>query len=191
MAEKAKWVPAVAVLGIIMGAFGIFGGLQHIAMPQIMKWQKEFMPQWMDSMNKSMDEERAVVNERLKKAGVTFTAKNMENFSDNYKKMMDKFMNFPPWYGTFSYITGGIGVIIGAFYLYASILLLQWKAAGLKMFFIVIIAAIIFVAARGIGTAMAMPSMFAISALVGSLFSLIINIILLSVAAGGSREGFK
>jgi len=191
MAEKAKWVPIVAVLGIIMGAFGVFGGIQYISMPQIMKFQKEFMPEWMGNMNKRLEEKQAGMNERLKKAGVTYTVKSMENFSENYKKMMDKFMNFPAWYNTFCYIAGAIGLVIGAFYLYASIMMLQWKAAGLKMFYAAVIAALIFVIARGIGTAMAMPAMLAISSLAGSFFSLIINIILLSVAAGGSKEGFK
>jgi hypothetical protein len=193
MAEKAKWVPIVAVLGIIMGSFGIFGGIQYISMPQIMKFQKEMLPEMMKNIPAKMEKKQAEMKEKIRKAGVTGTAADNynEKFADNYKKMMDKFMNFPEWYNTFCYIAGAIGILIGAFYLIASIMMMQWKMSGLKMFYAAVVISIVFLIARGVGIAMAMPNMFAISAVGSSLFSLIFNIVLLTVAANGSKEGLK
>jgi len=41
--KKPTWVTVIGVLGIIFGCFGILGGGQEIAMPKMMKMQKEML----------------------------------------------------------------------------------------------------------------------------------------------------
>ena len=55
MAEKAKWVPIIAVIGIVISSFGILGGIQYLSMPQIMKMQKEYLPEMMKYMDKAVE----------------------------------------------------------------------------------------------------------------------------------------
>ena len=89
--------------------------------------------------------------------------------------MMEKFLDYPPWYAAFSYTAGALGIIISAFYLYASILLLQRKTKGLKMFYAAVIVAMVFVIARGVGVAMSLSGMIIIAEVTDSIISLVIN----------------
>ncbi len=184
--KKPGWVTVVSILGIIMGCLGIFGGIQNASLPKILKVEKQWMPDIMSNNINSRTEGRlAKLDAQMARFGVTNTVKMPED----YTRMMNKILNYPTWYALFCYIAGAMGALIGGFYLFASIILLQRKKIGLNMFYVAASLSMVFVLARSIATTIASP-IFGVTMIIGSAFSIIVNVVLLAVALGSDKIGF-
>ncbi len=127
--KKPTWVTVVGILGIIFSCLGILGAGQEMIMPKMLQMQKEMVSDIGNMIEKEMEKERAKQSNRQggQKGGAEFPMGMFKSFT----KMFD----FPPWYGTWSIISGILKLLICAFFLFASIRLLQLKPSSIRLFY--------------------------------------------------------
>lgn len=169
--KRPTWATVVGIVGIIIGCFGILGGLQLIMMPKMMEMQKEMLSSMQEVIEKqeSKDPQQAPPEEVF--------------------KMMEKMWDVPDWFGTYCATMGIAALFVCGFYVFAAIRLLQTKPTAIKLFYLAAGVAIGFGILKGV-FAMATASFMVMSMMIGGLFGVVINIVLLIIAAGGDKEAF-
>lgn len=169
---RPTWATIVGVLGIILGCFGILGGGQLIIMPKMMEFQKEMFAEMQKEFDRYKEDEKQDVPP-------------VEMF-----KMFEKMWDFPDWYSRWCIALGIMALPISGFYLYAAICLLQLKRFAIKIFYLAVAISIGLALVKVTVSILAM-SFMGINLLVGGIFSLVVNIVLLVVVATSNKEAFK
>ena len=96
---------------------------------------------------------------------------------------------FPEWFQTWSVFSGIAKVLICGLYLFASILIMQIKPTGIRLFYWAAGSSILLKVIKGVIVSMASAFM-GIAMMFGSMFSAIIDIVLIIVVATGGKEAF-
>ena len=104
-------------------------------------------------------------------------------------KSFTKFLDFPDWFGTWSIISGILKLLVSAFFLLASIRLLQMKRSSINLFYWAAGSSIALGVVKGI-VAVSAVSFMAIAMMFGGVFGIIIDIVLIIVVATGNKEAF-
>jgi len=164
--NKPTWIKVVGILGIIFGCFGIWGSLNIMIMPQIIDFQKEFI-------GAAMDE-----------------ARNDPEFPDRLADVMESLWDLPDWFGTWAILFGIAGLLVTGFYLLASIWLLQVKPAADKLMIAALLISIILALIQAITAGLA-GGFVAIVFVMGGVFSIIIDLVLLIVILTADRKIFS
>ncbi|GBE05550.1 hypothetical protein BMS3Abin10_01182 [bacterium BMS3Abin10] len=163
--SRPAWVTVVGVLGIILAGFGFLGAVQTMAMPTVLEFQEEIM----SGVQKELQEQGEASEEVL----------------DMFAGMFD----VPEWFNAWSMAAGVIGLLVSGFYLFASISLLQMKRSAPKVFYSAAGICVIFALIKSIVAVSAMSLMGA-AIMFWSLLGMVVNIILLIVAATSDKSAF-
>ncbi len=165
-AKRPTWVTVIGVLTIIFGIFGIFGSGQLAIMPFVMDFQKDIIDVAVDEARNDRHAPKALLN--------------------SIQDMMD----YPPWFKTASVVFGLTGMLIAGFYLFSGIWFILMKASADKLLIAALLFSIIWeiawaaLLATGIGG-------FAIFMAVGTIFGLIIDVVLLAIVMMNDRSVFS
>jgi len=99
-------------------------------------------------------------------------------------------MHIPGWYANvFSPLASLISIGIFAFYLFASIMLLQTKPSSISFFSLAACATIGFAILKTLVAMIGMPSMGMAEMMTG-IFISVVNVVLLVIVAQGDKEAF-
>ncbi len=181
--KRPTWATVVGVLGIIFACLGILGAGQEIMMPKIFKFQKEIF----SDFEKIIEEE--IEKERSRQPDQEGRDKSDAEIPMGIFKSFTKMMDFPDWYGTWSIISGLLKLCVCALFLLASIRLLQVKPSSIKLFYWAAGSSIALGVLKGI-VALSAVSFMAIAAMLGGVFGIVIDIVLIIVVATGDKEAF-
>ena len=181
--KRPTWATVVGVLGIIFSCLGILGAGQEIIMPKIFKFQKEMFSDF-----------EKIIQEETEKERTNQTDQEGENKSSSeipmgIFKSFSKMMDFPDWFGTWSIISGILKLLVSAFFLLASIHLLQMKTSSIKLFYWAAGSSIALGVLKGI-VALSAVSFMAIAMMFGGVFGIVIDIVLIIIVATGNKEAF-
>ena len=97
--------------------------------------------------------------------------------------------DFPEWYGTWSIISGILKLLVCAFFLLASIRLLQLKPASIRLFYWAAGSSIALGVIKG-AVAILAVSFIGIAMMLGGILGIIIDIVLIIVVATGNKQVF-
>jgi hypothetical protein len=97
--------------------------------------------------------------------------------------------DFPEWYGTWSIISGILILFVSAFFLFASIRLLQIKPSSIKLFYWAA-GSKIALSVLMIAVTISAMSFMGIAMLFGGVFGIVIDIVLIVVVATGNKAAF-
>jgi hypothetical protein len=181
--KRPTWVTVVGVLGIIFSCLGILGAGQEMIMPKILKMQKEMFTDFEEMIEAEMERKRAKQSNR--QGGHRGSAEFPVSMFKSFAKMFD----FPEWYGTWSIIAGILKLLVCAFFLLASIRLLQLKPSSIRLFYWVAGSSIALGVIKG-AVALLAVSFIGIGMMLGGILGIIIDIILIIVVATGNKEAF-
>jgi hypothetical protein len=164
--KRPTWMTVLGILGIAFGLLGLMGSLPNIIAPKIMQFQQRMLQ--------------------------SFAEMEPSDGNPPPKELMDTFESLfrvPGWFETWMVISGILGIFIMGFYIYASIVLLNSKPNSLKLYFQAMWASIglgILQAILGFST----NTLFGLGFGIGGLISIVIDVVLLSVAYS-NREEFR
>jgi hypothetical protein len=162
-----RWVNIVGGLGILFGCLGILGAGQSMAMPQ------------MFAMQKRMIESMQTMRPASASAPVPIPPPELM-----------KLLEFPEWYQTWSVVMGIVALAVAAFYLYAAIRLLQVAPDAVRLFRLAAAVAIVAALVKG-AVGYNAGGMVSVSAIPGSIFSIVVNSVLLAVIATADHSAFS
>lgn len=172
--NRPTWATVISVLGIIFSLFGMLGAGQDVAMPMMMKFQKQMISQFQEIQEKQMQRKGS--------------ESDAEEFNQ-VKETMEKIWRTPEWFGTFSVMTGILKLLICGFGLFAYITLLQVKPHAIKLVYWAISLAIGLTVLKG-AISVASMSIMAMVMGFGSAFGVVVNIVLLIVVAVSDKSDY-
>ncbi len=181
--KRPTWVTVVGILGIIFACLGILGAGQEMIMPKMLKMQKEMFTGFGKMIEAEMEKERA--NQSNNEGEHQGGAEIPVGIFNSFTKMFD----LPEWYGTWSIISGILNLLISAFFLLASIRLLQLKPSSINLFYGAAGSSIALGVLRG-AVALTAGSFMGLAMMVGGVFGLLIDIVLIIVVATADKEAF-
>ena len=181
--KRPTWATVVGVLGIIFSCLGILGAGQEIIMPKVFKFQKEMLSDFEEIIEEEIEKER--INQLDQEGGNKSGAEIPLGMFKSFTKMFD----FPDWFGTWSIISGILKLLVSAFFLLASIRLLQMKKSSINLFYWAAGSSIALGVLKGI-VAVSAVSFMAIAMMFGGVFGIIIDIVLIIVVVTGDKEAF-
>jgi len=181
--KRPTWATVVGVLGIIFSCLGILGGGQEIMMPKIFKFQKEMLSEFEEIIQEEIEKERT---NQLDQEGEN---KSSAEIPMGIFKSFIKMFDFPDWFGTWSIISGILKLLVSAFFLLASVRLLQMKTSSIKLFYWAAGSSIALGVLKGI-VALSAVSFMAIAIMLGGVFGIVIDIVLIIIVATGNKEAF-
>ena len=152
-------------------------------MPKIFKFQQQMFSDFEQIIETEIEKQRAKQSDEGGENPVD--VESTKGFFESFSKMWD----FPDWYGTWSIISGILILFVSAFYLLASIRLLQIKPSAISLFYG---AAGSKIALSILMTAVALSAMsfIGIVMLFGAVFGIVIDIVLIIVVASGNKAAF-
>ena len=154
--KRPTWVTVVGILMIIFGVFGILGSVQQMFMPKMLEWQKSIME---PAMERAKEKDPAA------------------------EKMLDEFhklMNLTDAQKQTLIAMGIVSLLICGFYLFAGINMIQFKENFVKIAYWAIGLSISFTLVQ-VMLAVASDMLFFMFMMIGAVFSLTIDLILLIV----------
>ncbi|MEJ2156412.1 MAG: hypothetical protein P8X96_13825 [Desulfobacteraceae bacterium] len=173
--KRPTWATVVSILGIIISLFGMLGAGQDILMPKMMELQKQIFTQ-MEEMQK-----RQARREGADKAPDEAFSRMVQS--------MQKMWEAPEHFGTWSVVTGILKLLVSGFGLFAYICLLQKKPYSVKLVYWALGLGIAVAALKGTVMLSSM-SLMAVAMMFGSVFGLVINIVLLIVVIMGDKSAY-
>ncbi|MBL7220931.1 MAG: hypothetical protein ISS69_12505 [Phycisphaerae bacterium] len=179
--RKPSWPKVVGILGIIFGAFGVIGGAQLIATPNIMDFQKGMM----SNMERSFAEHRSSRRDSEMFPDRRDTEASPEGLFTMFNAMWDT----PEWFDTWCRVGGTLAVLISGFYIIAAIRLLQIKPGAVGLFYSAAGLAIILVLVK-VGVGVYLGSLMSMGVVMNGVIGGIADIVLFIVVASGSKEMF-
>ena len=181
--KKPTWVTVVGVLGIIFSCLGILGAGQEMMMPRMVKMQMEMFSDFEKMIEAEM--EREMTDQPYSDGDFRGNAEFPTGMFKSFMKMMD----YPDWFGTWSIISGILKLMVAAFFLLASIRLLQLKPSSINLFYWAAGASISLGVIKG-GVAISAGSFLAMTMVIGGVFGILIDIVLIIVVATGNKAVF-
>jgi hypothetical protein len=182
MAEKKRpgWVVIAGVLGIIMACCGIYSGSSMMIVPKMFEFQKKIMPGMMDKMMKAMPGGKYNGKE---------SAFPSAGFGEMYGEMMKAFSGGKTWFNTWCYISGASLMLISGFYLFSSIMLLQAKRIGVKLFYPAIALLCVYSVVNSV-ILISSGSFLGIAFIAGAASAIVFNLVLLFVVLLSDKKAF-
>ena len=181
--KRPTWATVVGVLGVIFGCLGILSAGPQMMMPKVANFQKQMFSDFEKMIETEMEKERA------RQADPEYENQGDVEFPMGFFKSFTKMWDFPDWYGTWSIISGILILLVSAFYLFASIRLLQINPSAIKLFYWATGSKI---ALSVLMTAVALSAMsfIGIAMMFGGVFGIVIDVILIIVVATGNKAAF-
>ncbi len=173
--NRPTWATVISVLGIIFSLIGMLGAGQDIALPMVMKFQKQMFSQIQEI------QEREASKEGSENGSVEDLNQTMES--------MEKMWDTPSWFGIFSVLSGLVKLLICGFGLFAYITLLRVKPYSIRLVYWALSLAIGLTVLKG-AISVASMSLMAMMMGIGSVFGLMVNIVLLIVVAMADKSEF-
>lgn len=164
--NKPTWVKVIGILGIIFGCFGIWGSLNIMVMPYMVHFQQDIIGAAMDQ------------------------ARNDPEFPERLGEIMESLFEMPDWFNVWALFFGIAGLLVTGYYLLASIWLLQVKPSADKLMISALLISIILAIIQAITAALA-GGFIAIMFIIGGVFSIIIDLVLLIVVLTSDRSIFS
>ena len=140
-------------------------------MPKMMEMQKEV---W-SGMQESIEKQETTNPQQMPPKGMF--------------KAMEKMWHVPDWFDTYCMIAGIAAVFVSGFYVFSSIRLLQTKPTAIRLFYSAAGLAIGFNILRSAVAVVAM-SFMGMAMMMGGMFGVVINVVLLIVVATGNKGAF-
>lgn len=173
--KRPTWATVVSILGIIFSLFGILGAGQHIMMPKMMEFQKQIFTQ-MGEMQKQ--QARREGSEKVPD----------EEFS-RMVQAMEKMWETPEHFASWSVGMGILQLLVSGFGLFAYICLLQVKRYSVKLVYWALGLGIAVAALKG-AVLLSSMSLMAVAMMFGSLFGVVIHLVLLIVVLLGDKSAY-
>ena len=152
-------------------------------MPKVFEFRKEMLSDFEEIIEEEIEKER---KNRLDQEGENRRGAEIPlGIFKSFTKMFD----FPDGFGTWSIISGILKLLVSAFFLLASIRLLQMRRSSIKLFYLAAGSSIALGVVKGI-VALSAVSFMAIAMMFGGILGIIIDIVLIIVVATGNREAF-
>jgi hypothetical protein len=190
--KRPTWATVVGVLGIIFGGFGILGAGQDMLMPYMFTIQKEIFAGIEEQVEREADKQRGEADsvgdhdqELEKRRGIPF-----DGPPDPMFKMMEQMWNFPDWFPAWSVASGIFRLLLNGFYIMASIMLLMVKPYSIRIFYIAAGTSIGFSIIKA-GVLASALSFMGIAMMLGGIFGIIIDIVLIVVVAISDKTAFR
>jgi len=188
--KKPSWPKVVGILGIIFGAFGVIGGAQLIAMPNIMDFQKGMM----SNMERSFAEHRSSRRDTEmfpypRDSEMSPDRRDTEASPEGLFTMFNAMWDTPEWFDTWCRVGGTLAVLISGFYIIAAIRLLQIKPGAVGLFYSAAGLAIVLVLVK-VGVGVYLGSLMSMGVVMNGVIGGIADIVLFIVVASGSKEMF-
>ena len=165
--HRPTWVTIVGVIGIVLAAFGILGSAQWLFMPLMLDFQKNMLSEMSSGA-----------------AGSGADQAPVEMF-----EFMQKMLDMPTWYPTWSVVAGVISLFVVGFYFFAAIHLLQMKPSALKIFYSAVTAWIALAILKVVVAFLSSP-LLGFGSLSGALAGTVVNAVLLVVIITGDKACF-
>lgn len=181
--KRPTWATVVGILGIIFGCLGILSAGPEMLMPKMAKFQKQLFSDIEKTIEADIEKKKA----RQSHQGGGHQA-DVE-FPKEIFKSISQMLDFPEWYGTWSIIAGILKLLVSALYLFASIRLLQTRLSGTKLFYWAAGSSIVLGALKA-SVAIFVASFMSIAMMVGGMFGVVIDIVLILVVASGNKAAF-
>jgi len=109
--KRPSWITAVGIIAIILGVLGIMGGAGNMLTPTVIELQQEMF----SSMQEMME------NEPDAPVGLF--------------RVFERFLDMPPWVGTWYVVTGVLKLLASGFVILAAAYLLQVKKQAPLLFY--------------------------------------------------------
>lgn len=167
--ERPGWVTTIGVLGIILGAFGLYGGIQSFFMDRMLQEQLRVMQQAAaDSAGRELP----------------------ETFLKLFSGLLEDLSSRPPWFRKWAVAQGIATLFVYSGYLFASVGLLRLWPRSIACFYW---ASGTMIALTLVSSAVAIAAMprLAVFALVGAAMTLGVNAILLGIVATRDKSVFR
>ena len=149
MSKKKKppaWGTIVGILGIVFGLSGMLSSACEIALPYMLAMQQQMM----ESMRENIDDTDSAIDPaeecettesnqdeaELECLDTEEIAETQVEVDEVFDTMIDM-MKVPAWYKDWALINGGLGLILGAGYLLASIFLLLLRPGAPTLFMVI------------------------------------------------------
>ena len=149
MSKKKKppaWGTIVGILGIVFGLSGMLSSAYEIALPYMLAMQQQMM----ESMRENIDDTDSAIDPaeecettesnqdeaELECLDTEEIAETQVEVDEVFDTMIDM-MKVPAWYKDWALINGGLGLILGAGYLLASIFLLLLRPGAPTLFMVI------------------------------------------------------
>ncbi len=185
---RPTWVTVVGVLGIIFGCLGILGGGQEMLLPKLMEMQQAMFSEISSQLEQEVEEQGADGNSSTspdqRPIGQADAA-----LAFGMLKSMQGLWEFPDWFALWSVFSGTLKMLVSALYLLASIWLLQLRPVSIPLFYWAAGSSIALGVLKGVVLVSAMSFMGA-ALMVGGIFGVVIDIVLLIVVVTGDKTAF-
>lgn len=187
--KRPTWATVVGIIGVIIGVFGILGAGQTIVMPSLMEMQKDLMVTMQKNIQEA-DRQRMVAATRAGKnpTGPSIAAPMPPAL--DLTKLLEKLWNFPPWFKTWSLISGIISAVISGFYLFSAIALLSVKKHAISCVYGALGTAAVWTIIRSLITVKAMGTMGYLM-FSGSVMGIVVHMVLLIVVATSNKDAYQ
>jgi hypothetical protein len=180
---RPTWATVVGILGIIFSCFGILSAGPEMLVPKMAEFQKQMFSEIQKEIETDIEKQRAKQSPEGSEHQIP------SEFPKIFFDFLTKIWNFPEWYGTWSIITGILKLLVSAFYLFASIRLLQTRLSAIKLFYWAAGSSIALGALKA-AVAVMIGSFMSIAMLFGGMFGVVIDIVLIIVVATGNKAAF-
>lgn len=179
--KRPKWATIVGILGIVFGCSGILGGTQQLVMPKILKMQFSKMAK--DSVKHRIDSPSpdGRMSDESKNSRQSAASEASGPFQKTFK--------IPPWYGTWSTLSGIMRVCISALYLFAAIWLLLTKPSSIRLFYCAAGASVGLSIVQGI-IIFSITFLASVAVAAAGTLSIPIDVALITVVAIGDKSAY-
>jgi len=164
--QRPTWATVVGVLGILFGVFGVLNAIQSVALPFFFELQERVFDTVKDQAYNDPGAPVALI------------------------EMIDDMFDLSGWQKLWFMLTGFIALIINGFYLYAAIILLQVRQSAIRTIYIVLWVSIMFALIQGL-VGLSMSTLLGFGIMIGSLFSIALDAILLIVVSSADKSAFR
>jgi len=173
--NRPTWATVISVLGIIFSLIGMLGAGQDMVMPMMMDFQEQMFSRIQEIQEKE------------------FKHKKSESGAEEFnrtKETMEKMLETPAWFKTFSVLFGLLKFLVCGFGLFAYICLLQVKPSSIKFVYWALGLAIGLTVFKG-AISVASMSIIVMAMGIGSVFGLMVNIVLLIIVAVADKSEYR
>ena len=178
--EKPTWVTVTGILGIVFAVFGVLGAAQMLFLPKIGEMQKQSMGTYTGKFQQEIQKES---DQRAASGRPPLDVKRIF-------QAVAHLWDVPDWFKPFTAVSALVGLMVSAFYLYASLKLLGCNYRGLSLFKWALGVSAVFHALKGV-VAVASLTVLGIPLVIGSVFWLVVNLGLYLAVRMGDKKAFK
>jgi hypothetical protein len=110
--KRPTWVTVIGIIAIILGAFGVMGGVGNIMTPAVIEMQREML------------------------GAMEGFAEVQPEFPSGMFRAFEQFLHIPPWVGSWFVVTGALKLLASGLVVLAAVYLLQLKQVAPRWFYV-------------------------------------------------------